>query len=55
VTIVTILIVSDVIPFSLVARYEGFGGTYYLIFYPELPEVSYEMLIPSIEIYLYAE
>lgn len=51
----TIFILSDMIPCSLVARYEGFEGTYFLIFYPEQPGGSYEMLIPSIKIYLYAE
>jgi len=50
-----IFILSDVIPRSLVARYEGFEGTYFLIFYPEEPRFSYETLIPSIEIHLYTE
>lgn len=51
----TIFILSDMIPCSLVARYEDFGGTYFLIFYPEQPGGSYEMLITSIKIHLYTE
>jgi len=50
----TIFIFSDVTPCRLVVRYEGFEGTYFLSFYSEQPEGSYEMLIPSIEIHLYA-
>ena len=55
VLILTIFIFSDVIPCRLVARYEGFEGTYFLIFYPEQPGGSYEMLILSNEINFYAD